>query len=275
MSSPFQLKDLFEILNEIAATDLAESWDNVGLMVGDPSKEVTGIMVALDPTEEVLDEAIAADCNTVITHHPLIFHPLKSIRTDLPSGRILVKALGANLSVAGWHTNLDVAQGGVNDVLADKVGIVTPLRSLTGADSGGDNIGFGRIGRLSEPVSGKDFLSRLLKIFGVAAIKVAGKVPDKVSTVAVCGGSGSELAETAFSLGADLYITGEVKHSTGRWAEEAGFCVVDAGHFSTENMIVPDLAERLRKSLAKRGEKIKVKVSARQKTPFDLFRGDS
>ena len=101
--SPCTVKNLLAVLDDIAAFDHAETWDNVGLMVGDPGRIVSGILVALDPTEDILKEALDNTINAVVTHHPLIFHPLKSIRTDKPSGRILAKALSADLSVVGWH----------------------------------------------------------------------------------------------------------------------------------------------------------------------------
>ncbi|MDH3393529.1 MAG: Nif3-like dinuclear metal center hexameric protein, partial [Desulfobulbaceae bacterium] len=116
-SAPCDVGALVSVLNELAAFSLAESWDNVGLLAGDPAQQVRGILVALDPTEEVLDEAVANGCNVIITHHPLIFKPLKAVRLDQPIGRLLGRSLAAGVAMIACHTNLDLVGGGVNDVL--------------------------------------------------------------------------------------------------------------------------------------------------------------
>ena len=262
------VKDLLETLDKIAAFGLAEPWDNVGLMLGDPNQEVRGILVALDPTAEVLAEAqeIGADC--IITHHPLIFHPLKAIYTDQPLGKLLRQALGNEISVIGYHTNLDQAAGGVNDVLANSLGMVVS-RPLVQAESSAESaIGFGRIGRLGKPLDSKVFIERLCAFFDVPVLRVAGQLPEEIKTVAVCGGSGSELAEAALAGGAQVYVTGEVKHSTARWAEASGLCIIDAGHYATENPVVESLVEVLLGVFADKDISIPVKPSAKQQNPF-------
>ena len=264
------VKDLLETLDEIAAFGLAEQWDNVGLMLGELNKSIKGVLIALDPTEEVLAEAqeIGADC--IITHHPLIFHPLKAIYTDQPMGRFLRQALNNDISVIGCHTNLDQAVGGVSDVLAGSLGIENsrPLAPARIGTDGPEFIGFGRIGRLSEPLHAKAFGELVCTLLNLPVLRVAGKLPEKITTVAVCGGSGSELAEAALSGGAQVYITGEVKHSTARWAEAAGFCVIDAGHFATENQVVGSLVEVLQDVLVEKSISIPVKQTETQQNPF-------
>jgi dinuclear metal center YbgI/SA1388 family protein len=275
MGTNLTVKDLLEILDKIAAFGLAEQWDNVGLMVGDPGKHIQGVLVALDPTEEVLAEAreCAADC--IITHHPLIFTPLKAIYTNQPLGRFLSQTLKNEISVIGCHSNLDQAVDGVNDVLASSLGMVDArVLAPTGKDQDAAespaalDIGFGRIGRLAETLSRKAFIERLCAVFNLTALRVAGQIPADISTVAVCGGSGSELAEAALARGAQVYITGEVKHSTARWAEASGFCIIDAGHFATENPVVKSLVKVLEGVFAERGMSIPVQPSAKQQDPF-------
>ena len=264
------VKDLLKTLDAIAAFGLAEQWDNVGLMVGSPKQSVKGILVALDPTEELLTEAreMGADC--IITHHPLIFHPLKVINTDEPLGRFLGRALEQRITVIGCHTNLDQAGGGVNDVLAASLGLEN-ARPLVPAGDEPEKIpatGFGRIGRLADPLNAEAFIGYLCDFFKLPVLRVAGKLPEEVSTVAVCGGSGSDLAEKAYAEGAQVYITGEVKHSTARWAEAAGFCIIDAGHFATENPVVEALVEVLQDIFVERDITIPVAPSAKQQNPF-------
>jgi putative NIF3 family GTP cyclohydrolase 1 type 2 len=117
-------------------------------------------------------------------------------------------------------------------------------------------------------LSSGQFLSRLLAVLAAPGIQIAGFLPETIHTVALCGGSGSDLAETAWSMGAQVYITGEVKHSVARWAESAGFCVIDAGHYPTENLIVPVLAEILKKSCADKGFTPIITTTAQQDNPM-------
>jgi dinuclear metal center YbgI/SA1388 family protein len=278
MSKQLTVKDLLDILEGIAPVGLAEQWDNVGLMIGKPEQEVTGLLVALDPTEEVLAEAKELGVNVIITHHPLIFHPLKAIYTDQPLGRFLQHALASEISVVGCHTNLDQAANGVNDVLAASLGIHQTRPLVPAAEPGssatpgtGKAMGFGRLGKLAEPLSREAFLAKLSEVLDLPVLRVAGNLPVEINTVAVCGGSGSELAEIAFAQGAQVYVTGEVKHSTARWAEAAGFCIVDGGHFATEYPVVEALADGLRGAFSEKGLSIAVQTSAKQKNPFVYY----
>ena len=265
----FSTTALLSILNTIAPFAMAEPWDNVGLLVGDPEQQVTGILIGLDPTEALIHEALAQNLNTILTHHPLIFHPLKTIPGNTPMGRMLKTALSHDLALIACHTNLDLAAAGVSNALAEKLAL-RDTRPLTGQESAepGKNTGFGKIGRLPAPLDSGQFLSCLLTALATPGIQIAGLLPETIHTVALCGGSGSELAETAQAMGAQVYITGEVKHSVARWAEDAGFCVIDAGHYPTENLIVPVLAEILKKSCADQGFAPTILTTAKQGNPM-------
>lgn len=285
MESQTTVKELLALLEKIASFAFAETWDNVGLMIGEPEQKISGLLVALDPTEQVLEEAVAAKVNTIITHHPLIFHPLKSIRTDQVIGRFLQRAMSKNISVIGCHTNLDVASGGVNDALANVIGLtsISPLTlkssSKTGSAASGTkgdqesilSQGFGRIGQLKPALKSDAFLQHLFEVLSTSSLAVAGILPGTISTVAVCGGSGSDLAEKAYSRGADVYLTGEVKHSTARWAEASNFCVIDAGHFATENPVVETLSNILKTVLEENGKSIDILTAVNQKDPFIFY----
>jgi len=271
------VKDLLKTLDEIAAFGLAEQWDNVGLMLGALGKSIKGVLIALDPTEEVLTEALEIGADCIITHHPLIFHPLKAIYTDQPMGRFLARALENNISVIGCHTNLDQAVGGVNDVLANSLGMQEsrPLVPIVNDPEAESAIGFGRVGRLADPLSSEAFIGYLCDFFSLPVLRVAGQLPEEISTVAVCGGSGSDLAAAAYESGAQVYVTGEVKHSTARWAEAAGFCIIDAGHFATENPVVESLVEVLQNIFAEKDINIPVTPSAKQQNPFVYHQPES
>lgn len=285
MVPAFTVNDLLSVLEDIASFELAETWDNVGLMVGNPSQKVTRILVALDPTELLLDEASQLGVDTIVTHHPVIFQPVKAIRTDQVTGRFLRKALENEVVVISCHTNLDQAPGGVNDALAAVLGLIEvrplasayehgPLKSREGQTAGNDkpsNTGFGRFGRFPSPLAADTFLELLYEALDISVVAVAGRLPDKISTMAVCGGSGSDLSEAAFKKGVQVYLTGEIKHNIARWAEANDFCVVDAGHFSTENPVVKALALCLERAFAEKKLNIEVLTSKKQKKPF-VFR---
>lgn len=266
----FSTTKLLSILNSIAPFAMAEPWDNVGLMVGDPDQQVTGILIGLDPTEELIHEALSQNLNTILTHHPLIFHPLKTIRGNTPMGRMLKTALTNNLSLIACHTNLDLIAAGVSNALAEKLGLrnTRPLAAQEPLAHNNQSPGFGKIGTLPVPLSSEQFLSRLLTVLDAPGIQLAGSLPETIHTVALCGGSGSDLAETAQNLGAQVYITGELKHSVVRWAEAAGFCVIDAGHYPTERLIVPVLAEILKKSCADSGFTPTITTTTQQGNPM-------
>lgn len=261
----FSTTTLLSILDFIAPFAMAEPWDNVGLMVGDPDQQVSGILIGLDPTEALLHEALALNLNTILTHHPLIFHPLKAIPNNTPMGRILKTALGHDLSLIACHTNLDLVAAGVSNALAEELGLrdTEPL-----AAAPGQSPGFGKIGTLPAPLPSEQFLSLLLTALAAPGLQLAGVLPETITRVALCGGSGSDLAETAWRMGAQVYITGEIKHSVARWAEGAGFCVIDAGHYPTENLIVPVLAEILIKSCANRGFTPTITTTVQQDNPM-------
>jgi len=268
MASQIKLKDLLAFLGRLAPWDLAESWDNVGLMIGNPDQDVTGVIVALDPCLSVLDESLASKANTILTHHPLFFHPLKSINTATPKGKFLKKALQHDIAVISCHTNLDVIVNGVSDALAEIIDLqdTVPL-AATGTEPGQ---GFGKVGALKEPMSGEVFLQRLAGRLHLDALPMAGPLPEMVSVAAGCGGGGSDLAEAALAAGSQVYITAEIKHATSRWAEENGLCIIDAGHFATEKVIVPRLISELINFFTKQNQSVPVEASS-QDSPLRFY----
>lgn len=263
------VQDILYIIETIAPASLAESWDNVGLMIGNPSDQVHSILIGLDPTLALLDEADALDSNLVITHHPVIFHPLKAVRLEQPDGRFINKAIRKNINVISCHTNLDSVVTGVSDSLAIKLGLID-TEPLIVQDSDNFQAGIGRIGNFPEPVSADDFITQLKTACHPPWLLEAGPRPDKIYRAAVCGGSCSELAETAMHSGAQVFVTAEVKHSVARWAEETGLWIIDAGHFATEYHGMASLAQQLTCSTKKKNYSIDVKVTDKQRSPLQL-----
>jgi dinuclear metal center YbgI/SA1388 family protein len=266
------VRDLITVLDKFAEPDLAESWDNIGLMVGEPGLKISAILIALDPTLEVLNEAKGKGCNTIVTHHPLIFKGMKSIRTDHPEGQLLTRALIDQLAIIGCHTNLDKVPGGVNDMLAAQLGLVDSRVLIPDpAASELSKIGLGRIGELPAPLTFEDFTLLIREKLAIKVVKVAGTPPAEITTVALCGGSGSELAPAAMAGGAQIYVSGEIKHSMARWAESVDFCIVDCGHFATENVMVMGLAKLIRRGFAELGLAVDVLTTESQTCPFRYY----
>lgn len=228
------VSNILEGLNLIAPFQLAESWDNVGLLIGDPDREVHSLLLGLDPSLSLLDEAIGRGIDTLITHHPCIFHPFQSVNTSTPDGAFLERALVHKINVIACHTNFDSAESGVSDALATLLGLenISPLRMSVAAKD--TKTGMGRIGSYTAPLSFAQFMQRVFQTLESDTLQIAGPQPSQIMRVALCGGSGSDLAEEAFKQRADIYISSEVKHSTAVWAEDSGVCIVNGTHYATE-----------------------------------------
>ncbi|MDU9050886.1 MAG: Nif3-like dinuclear metal center hexameric protein [Candidatus Electrothrix sp. Rat3] len=270
-----KVQNILNILQGIAPFDLAQSWDNVGLLVGSPDGRVSSILLALDPTTALIAEAEQCNAELIITHHPALFHPLKSLRSDRPSEKFLHAAVRTGIHVIACHTNLDAAYGGVNDVLAQLLNLEKTVPLLPdGGECSGKETGLGRVGVLTEPVSPESFLERLYTVLSPPWLLEAGSRPETVSKVAVCGGSCSDISATALEAGADVFITSEVKHDVARWAEEAGFWLIDGGHFATEYPAMEGLRQLLVERLEAFGMAVQVQC-VRQEPPLRLAAGKS
>ncbi len=264
------IKDIITCLDEIAPFTIAETWDNVGLLVGNRNREVKSMLIGLDPTTKLLDEAQKIGADTIITHHPAIFKPIPSIDTGEPAGKFLEQALNSKINVFACHTNFDSVVPGVNDELTDLLGLenISPLIPTTSQPV--DGAGMGRVGYYPQPLDRSMFLTRLLAVLELSSVQVAGSLPERISCVALCGGSGSEFAEVARNCGADLYITAEIKHNIARWAEEAEFCVIDGTHYATEKPALRLLTEKLIAYATTHNWDISISETTTERHPFTM-----
>jgi dinuclear metal center YbgI/SA1388 family protein len=352
-----------QIIEKLAPKRLALEWDSPGLALGDFSKKISKILLALTVTPEVIDYAADNGFDMVVSHHPLLFKPLKSLRWDLPSGKIIYRAIKHDIAVYSAHTNLDVAQEGVNDLLArvlelenvsvlketereelkkivvfvprgyeeavrtamgdagagfignyshcsfnvEGVGIFKPLEGtnpfigkvgslerveetrietvvpeslvkkvisamlkvhpyeevaydIYPVENAGKTFGLGRLGYLKNSMALRDFCEVVKRKLQAGFLRVVGDLSREVSKVALCGGAGGDLVSAAAFLGADVLVTGDVKYHDAEEAKAFGLAVVDAGHFSTENLMMGVLADFLAREIALLGEKIEIKV---------------
>ena len=376
MTKTAKVSDILGIINKLAPPFLAESWDNVGLQTGDPTTDVTAVMVALDPGKAVIEEAVAAGCTLLVTHHPLIFKPLKSISAATPLGKSLHSAIRNNLSVISMHTNYDCATGGLNDVLAARLGLEhcqvlqatanqelvklvvfvpeTSLDSLrrsllpfaeslgayrdcsfAAAGQGtftpqegahptigtvgtfeqvpeyrlellldrerltqaikalmsahpyeepafdiyplantGIQRGLGRIGRLSSPLPLGEFARQVAGNLYANGVRFVGKPDTIVSKVALCSGGGISVMRSAVRAGAHVLVTGDVKYHEARDAEDLGIALIDAGHFSTEIIMVDAVRELLDLGLKGAGfDGIRILPATTEHDPYQYLTG--
>lgn len=239
------VNEIFEYLNAFAPVGLKMDFDNVGLLVGSGSATVSRTVIALDITDEVIDEAIELGAQLIISHHPLIFHAQKSILSDDLLGRRIIKLIKHDISAICMHTNLDIAMGGVNDALMETLGAkVTGILELTGKDESGNELGCGRVGALENTVPLNSFLKMCKEALDCNGLRFydAG-IP--VRKLAVMGGSGGDCVALAKSLGCDTYVTADIKYNSFLDAKALGINLIDADHFCTENVVVPVLYEKL------------------------------
>ena len=246
-----KIKEVYDFLDFIAPFKTAAEWDNCGLSVGSLENEFTKILIALDVTEPVIDEALKIGAELVITHHPLIFTPVSQVDAD----SLLYKAVKSGITFISSHTCLDIATGGVNDCLGVRVGIKNICK--TDVDE------FLKIGEI-EPCKASDFAQKIKDALGG---KVAFTQKDKIiKKVAFCSGGGGDLINAAACIGADAFLTGEAKHHEYLEANRLGVALFDAGHFETEVVV----CEFLRKSLALQFENAEVLIFE-EKSPVEYI----
>lgn len=242
---------VMDALENIAPKRFAEDWDNPGLLVGALNQDIHKILVCLDVSDEVVEQAVASGADMIIAHHPLIFRGIKKLRTDLPLGRRIQMLLKHDIAVAAAHTNLDIAEGGVNDVLAGKIGL-SKLSSfvIESQDVDGSVLSMGRMGTLPAPMTVQDFARQIRDALPTDHVRLVDAGERPVRKVAICSGSGAEFIQKAAFMGADVYVTGDVKYHEAQQAAELGMHVIDAGHFGTEYPVVEVLKTRLAEELA-------------------------
>jgi dinuclear metal center YbgI/SA1388 family protein len=366
-----RLADLLGVLNQLCPPALAEDWDNVGLQVGDPTAEISRVLIALDAEEAALEQAEQQQAQLIITHHPLIFRPLRRLSTGDPGGQILFRAIRQQIAIASAHTNLDRAANGLNDWLAEhlrltaiqpleqeidgdyyKIVVYVPsghetavMEALfaagaghiggydrcsfrlcgTGTFRGGDssqpfigtageheeadelrletivpaallnktiaraekahpyeemaydliplanrakNVGLGRIGRLSQPLTLQQFAVQVKEWLQAPALRLVGDPRRQLEKIAVCGGSGMSMYAEAMRQGADCLVTGDIKFHEAQRARAEGLALIDAGHFATERLMIPGLAQRLRHSCQQRQWNLEIIEADQEQDPF-------
>lgn len=228
-----KMKEILSALEQFAPLPLQDSFDNAGLQIGLTETEVTGALLCLDVTEAVLDEAISMGCNLVVSHHPLIFKGYKSITGRDYVERCILKAIKNDIAVYSAHTNLDNANGGVNFKIAEKIGLKNICFLSQKMDYPEVTAGSGVVGELDIAETELEFLKRIKKLFEAGCVrhnKLSGRLVQKV---ALCGGAGAFLLPQAIGVGADVFITGEVKYHE-YFGHEQEILIAEIGHYESE-----------------------------------------
>lgn len=278
---PATIKSIAEIIEKLAPLYLAFDGDNVGLLIGDEETEITKAIVALDIDNDVIDEAISKGCELIITHHPVIFHPLKTLNGAGFKQKMILRLVSSGISVYSAHTNLDAAYGGVNDYLARIIGlkdvsILGEAIKLPGFDKNDSsfkysNLSYGRCGYLKQPVTLDGLCRKVKNVLNLQSLNVEGNMDRIVSKVGLCSGDGSDFIMDAYKQGCDVYITGDIRYHDACDAKAMGLCIIDAGHFATENIYIPEFKAYIEKMLISDGKNVNIILSEKNKAPFARF----
>lgn len=240
------INDICQFLDEFAPTQLAEDWDNVGLLVGDRASAVEKIMTCLTVTPGSAAEAIDRGVGLIVSHHPVLFRATKRITTDTTSSRLLWDLIRAGISIYSPHTGFDSAAEGINQSLCEKIGLenIEPLVPTVDPDAP-IGLGAGRTGQTESPVSFADFVANVKKQFGLPGVHVVGDMQKQISKVASACGSGGSFLDKAVKKSCDCFVTGEATFHTCLEAESQGINLLLLGHYSSERFAVEMLAEKI------------------------------
>lgn len=240
-----RIQEILDFLSEFAPLALAESWDNVGLLLGDTSGPADRILTCLTLTPEVAAEAIREGARLVVTHHPILFQATKRITRETPAGAMLLDLVRADIAVYSPHTALDSAEAGINQQLAEQCGLldIQPLRPSDG-DGGSIGAGSGRVGDLPDAVSCELIVSRLLEALDLTGCDVV-STNRPVKRVGIACGSAAEFLPDAVRAECDLFVTGEARFHAAIDAQEQGIGMVLLGHYASERFALETLAQLL------------------------------
>lgn len=239
-----KINKLTDWLEEKYPADAAENWDNVGLLVGDDTQEVSHVFLALDLTEETLEEAVHAGADLIVTHHPMIFNGIKKINNHSFTGKRILELVKKGISYYAMHTNFDVL--GMASLSAEYLNMVdTEVLSVTG-EVDGIVQGFGRVGRLPREMTLRECALYVKEVLKLHDVKVYGDLSMRVEKAAICTGAGKSMISEAVKSGAQVYITGDIDHHTGIDTVAMGMALIDAGHYGTEYIFMEAIKKELR-----------------------------
>jgi len=251
------IDEFINTMEKIADPSLMAEWDNCGIQLILEKKVIEKALIALEITNDVIDEAAEKGADIIITHHPLILSPVSIIDYNNINGNHIIKMIKAGISAYAAHTNFDEAEGGNNDYLAFLLNLENISKPVSWPT--------GRVGTFHEEIDFKDVCALVKDSLKINQIRTVGNPAAKIKKTGVCAGSGGDLIKAAVDEGYELFITGDIKYHEAMYAAEKGGCLIDAGHYGTEKFFVENLAEKL---VAAAGEKIEVIKSKINIDPF-------
>ncbi len=255
-----KIHEIKKCLDSIAPLSTQASWDNSGVQICFGPMNIKKILVAMEINDAVITEAIDLKADMIITHHPLIFNPIKSLHFCKPESRYVMELIKANIAVYSSHTPFDICKGGNTDYLLKLLG-VKKIKVVPETD------GFLKVGMLDKPTTLSDFAYKISKLLNLDGLKFAGDPDKKIQAVACCTGAGGEFWKEAANH-ADVLVTGDVKHHEGALSNDCGLAIIDAGHWGTEQIFVPNMAKQLRTKL---GSSVKIVESKINQDPFNFM----
>lgn len=268
-----KVKDIIRIMEKYAPPKLKEDYDNVGLMVGDREAEVTSILIALDGTLDVIEEAKSKECNFILTHHPILFLKPKTITTDTLLGKKIITLIKNDINLYSSHTNLDSVENGINDLATkilgyDKFTILEDSKVL-GYNNGKN--GIGRIIKLKEPITLKELCLKMKENFNIPFLRYTGNLNKEIKTISLINGSGQDYFGLSKAKGADCIITGDTTYHYISDTKEEGVSVIDAGHFATEWPPMIQFSKNFEKILREEGFDNKIYISEKTQDPYGFI----
>lgn len=254
-------KDICSIIEIDFPKEYAEGFDNVGLLIGDYNKDINKILISLEITEKVIDEAILNNIDMIVSHHPLIFKGLKNITNNSYIGNLVLKLIKNNICVYAAHTNFDCANNGMNDLLCEKIELLNVEKFSDEENS------IGRIGYLENHKTFIDFCNDLKRKFKMKNIIVSGDLNKNIKKVAVVGGSGTDFLNEALNKNCDCLITGDVKHHAALDYSNMGINIVDLTHFASEIIF----KESFKEFLSSKVQDVIIKTSKVEENPLKII----
>lgn len=249
----FVLSDLRRVAEDFWPTDTAESWDRVGLVTGRNDAPLRRVLLAVDAVSATVSEAVEWGADALLVHHPLLLRGVHTIAEDTAKGSLLASLLRGDCALLAAHTNADAPEGGVSDVLAERLGLEDAAPLVVGADP---TSGIGRVGTLGEPVTLEAFAGHIASVLPatVSGVRVAGDPARQIRRVALCGGAGDSLLSHPEVIGADVYVTSDLRHhpaqeSLEQSAVEGGPALIDISHWAAESLWLEGAAARLAEAL--------------------------
>ncbi|KAJ53877.1 dinuclear metal center YbgI/SA1388 family protein [Clostridium tetanomorphum] len=264
-----KVKDITKILEEYAPLRLKESYDNVGLMIGDPNCEITSILIALDCTMKVINEAYKNGCNFILTHHPLLFKKPSSITTESLQGKKIIEIIKNNINLYSSHTNLDSTKDGINDLVMKLLNLNNyEIIEVNRENFQYGEAGIGRIAILDSNITLAELCEKVKETFEVSSLRYSGDDSQIIKKVAVINGSGNDFLMKAKSLGADCIITGDTTYHYVSDLQEEGISIIDPGHFETEWPAMKVVAKWLENRIKSMGYSNDIIISKDTVSPY-------